>query len=63
MLCYKIVKGKIKKFFIDRGVSEEKIQIIRTSISELYSLKDKITKYLNNQKPKKLPTRKLSIFN
>ena len=45
------------------NITEEKLQITRTSISELYSLKDKITKYLNNQKPKKLPTRKLSIFN
>ena len=53
-----------KKFIMPlSNLSEEKIQIIRTSISELYSLKDKITKYLNNQKPKKLPTRKLSIFN
>ena len=45
------------------NLSEKEIQIIRTSISKLYSLEDKITKYLNNQKPKKLPTRKLSIFN
>ena len=53
-----------KKFIMPlSNLSEEKIQIIKTSISELYSLKDKITKYLNNQKPKKLPTRKLSIFN
>lgn len=53
-----------KKFIMPlSNLSEEKIQIIRTSISELYSLKDKITKYLNNQKPKKLPTRKISIFN
>ena len=53
-----------KKFIMPlSNLSEEKIQIIRTSISELYSLKEKITKYLNNQKPKKLPTRKLSIFN
>ena len=53
-----------KKFIMPlSNLSEKEIQIIRTSISELYSLKDKITKYLNNQKPKKLPTRKLSIFN
>lgn len=45
------------------NLSEEKIRIIRTTISKLYSLEDKIQKYLNNQKPKKLPTRKLSIFN
>ena len=53
-----------KKFIMPlSNLSEKEIQIIRTSISELYSLKDKITKYLNNQKPKKLPTRKISIFN
>ena len=53
-----------KKFIMPlSNLSEDKIQIIRTSISKLYSLENKITKYLNNQKPKKLPTRKLSIFN
>lgn len=53
-----------KKFIMPlSNLSEKEIQIIRTSISKLYSLEDKITKYLNNQKPKKLPTRKLSIFN
>ena len=53
-----------KKFIMPlSNLSEKEIQIMRTSISKLYSLEDKITKYLNNQKPKKLPTRKLSIFN
>lgn len=53
-----------KKFITPlNNLSEEKIRIIRTTISKLYSLEDKIQKYLNNQKPKKLPTRKLSIFN
>lgn len=53
-----------KKFIMPlSNLSEKEIQIIRTSISKLYSLEDKITKNLNNQKPKKLPTRKLSIFN
>lgn len=53
-----------KKFIMPlSNLSEDKIKIIRTSISKLYSLENKITKYLNNQKPKKLPTRKLSIFN
>lgn len=53
-----------KKFIMPlSNLSEKEIQIIRTSISKLYSLENKITKYLNNQKPKKLPTRKISIFN
>lgn len=53
-----------KKFIMPlSNLSEKEIQIIRTSITKLYSLEAKITKYLNNQKPKKLPTRKLSIFN
>lgn len=53
-----------KKFIMPlSNLSEDKIKIIRTSISKLYLLEDKIAKYLNNQKPKKLPTRKLSIFN
>lgn len=53
-----------KKFIMPlSNLSEDKIKIIRTSISKLYSLENKITKYLNNQKPKNSPTRKLSIFN
>ena len=44
------------------NLSEEKINIVRTSISKLINCENKIQKYLNNQKPKELPVRKLSIF-
>lgn len=59
------VSPRIYKNFIKplNNLSEEQIKIIRTSISNLYLLEDKITKYLNNKKPKKTPIRKLSIFN
>ena len=44
------------------NLNEEKINIIRISIPKLINIENKIQKYLNNQKPKELPVRKLSIF-
>lgn len=59
------VSPRIYKKFLSpiNNLSDREINIIRTSISKLYSLEGRIQKYLNNQKPKVLPTRKLSIFN
>ena len=52
-----------KKFITPlNNLSEEKINIIRISIPKLINIENKIQKYLNNQKPKELPVRKLSIF-
>lgn len=58
------VSPRIYKKFITplNNLSEEKINVIRTSISKLINCENKIQKYLNNQKPKELPVRKLSIF-
>lgn len=52
-----------KKFITPlNNLNEEKINIIRISIPKLINIENKIQKYLNNQKPKELPVRKLSIF-
>ena len=47
---------------MQNNLNEEKINIIRISIPKLINIENKIQKYLNNQKPKELPVRKLSIF-
>lgn len=44
------------------NLSQKEINTIRNSISKLINSENKIQKYLNNQKPKELPVRKLSIF-
>ena len=44
------------------NLSIEEKNTIRNSISKLVSSETKIQKYLNNQKPKVMPVRKLSIF-
>lgn len=55
---------KYKKFILPlNNLNQEEINTIRLSFSNLISQENKIQKYLNNQKPKVLPTKKLSIFN
>lgn len=55
---------KYKKFILPlNNLNQEEINTIRLSFSNLINQENRIQKYLNNQKPKVLPTKKLSIFN
>ena len=58
------VSPRIYKKFLSplNNLSIEEKNTIRNSISKLVSSETKIQKYLNNQKPKVMPVRKLSIF-
>lgn len=58
------VSPRIYKKFLSplNNLSTEEKNTIRNSISKLVSSEIKIQKYLNNQKPKVMPVRKLSIF-
>ena len=58
------VSPRIYKKFISplNNLSIEEKNTIRNSISKLVSSETKIQKYLNNQKQKVMPVRKLSIF-
>lgn len=58
------VSPRIYKKFLSplNNLSTEEKNTIRNSISKLVSSETKIKKYLNNQKPKVMPVRKLSIF-
>lgn len=58
------VSPRIYKKFLSpiNNLSDQEISTIRASLSSLISQENKIQKYLNNQKPKELPVRKLSIF-
>lgn len=59
------VSPRIYKKFISplNNLSDKERNTIRASFSKLTNQENKIQKYLNNQKPKTLPIRKLSIFN
>lgn len=59
------VSPRIYKKFISplNNLNEQETNTIRMSFSNLINQENKIQKYLNNQKPKALPVRKLSIFN
>ena len=58
------VSPRIYKKFLSplNNLSIEEKNTIRNSISKLVSSETKIKKYLNKQKPKVMPLRKLSIF-
>lgn len=58
------VSPRIYKKFLSplNNLSIEEKNTIRNSISKLVSSETKIQKYLNNQKQKVMPVRKLSIF-
>ena len=58
------VSPRIYKKFLSplNNLSIEEKNTIRNSISKLVSSETKIQKYLNNQKTKVMPVRKLSIF-
>ena len=58
------VSPRIYKKFLSplNNLSIEEKNTIRNSISKLVSSETKIQKYLNNQNPKVMPVRKLSIF-
>lgn len=59
------VSPRIYKKFISplSNLNEQETNTIRMSFSNLINQENKIQKYLNNQKPKALAVRKLSIFN
>lgn len=59
------VSPRIYKKYITplNTLEESKIEIIKSRISELMKIDDRIQTYLSNQKPQKYPVKKLSIFN